>query len=187
MLRRAILPVLLAASATALLVHLYRQSQPKPVTHQPVNQPEYILDNVAWKRFNTNGQPDLSGYAGQLSYFADSHVTGRTLSIEVHRGHAAPWTASAPTGLMPANSSLIELTRNVRVHGYWPNGEPLTIETTKLWIDPHAHQMSTGAPVVINSKGRHGTGTGLNANWLAQNVNLLFNVKMSYDAGTNQQ
>lgn len=152
-----------------------------------MNQPEYTLDNVAWKRFNADGLPVLRGHAVQLSYFGDSRVTGRTLSIEALRGHAAPWTASAPAGVMPANSSLIELTGDVQVHGYWPNGGPLTIETARLWINPHNHQLSTNAPVVMNSKGRHGTGTGLSANWLAQNVNLLFNVKMSYDAGTNQQ
>lgn len=185
--RRAILPILLVASAAALLIHLYRQGQPKPAARQSSNRPEYTLENVVWNRFNKDGQPVLRGHAVQLSYFDDTHITGRGLDIEALRAHGTPWTASAPAGLVPSNSSLIELTGNVQVHGYWPNGEPLTIATSRLWINPHVHQLSTSAPVAMNSKGRHGTGTGLSANWLAQNVNLLFDVKMSYDASAKKQ
>lgn len=183
-LRRAVLPILLVVSAAALLIHLYRQSQPKPVARRSPIRPEYTLDNVVWNRFNAHGEPVLRGHAVQLNYFTDTHVTGRGLDIEALRSQGSPWVASSPTGLVPSNSSLIELTGHVQVHGYWPDGEPLSIDTTRLWIDPHTHQLSTDGSVVMNSEGRHGTGLGLRANWLAQNVSLLFNVEMSYDAGT---
>lgn len=180
--RKLMLPVLLVLLSGALLYNLYLQSQPSKARRSGADLPKYTLDQVDWTRFDDSGRPDLRGRALKLDYYDDAHATGQQLKLTALRRHGKPWIATAPSGLMPAGSQRIRLDGDVQAHGYWPDdGRPLTIDTTRLWVNPTLHELTTAAKVTLHSTDRQGTATGLRADWVAQNVSLYSDVRMQYD------
>lgn len=184
--RTLLLPLLLLIAAGALLYNLYQQSHVIPARSSSVQTPRYTLDDVNWTRFNQLGQPTLQGQASRVDYYADDHAVATDLQLSARRPHGTPWTASAPSALMPAGEKRVRLDGNVVVHGQWPdNAQALEIDTTRLWVDPDTHELYTDADVILRSHGRNGNATGLRADWLTQTVNLYADVRMSYEQTTH--
>lgn len=184
--RRAVLPLLLMASAIALLYNLYLQSRVAPVARGSGNPPRYTLNDVDWVRYNDAGQPSLRGHAAQIDYYNDQSATGKTMRVTVLRNDNTAWTATSPSGEMPTNQNRLRLDGKVQIRGRWPdNNQPLQIDTTRLWIDPHVHELSTDAVVILSSPMRNGSATGLRADWMTRTLNLFADVKMTYGRSTH--
>lgn len=184
--RRAVLPLLLLASVIALIYTLYLQSRVTPSAPGNANPPRYTLDDVDWVRYNDNGQPSLRAHAAQIDYYNDQRAIGSTLKVTILRNNGTVWTATAPSGEMPADDKRMRLDGKVRINGRWPdNGQPLRIDTTRLWISPRIHELSTDAGVTLSSDNRNGSATGLRADWLTQTLHLFADVRMTYDRSTH--
>ncbi len=184
--RRAVLPLLLLASAIALFYNLYLQSREAPVARGNANPPRYTLNDVDWVRYSDVGQPDLRGHAAQIDYYSDQSATGKTMQVTVLRNDNTAWTATSPSGEMPTGDKRIRLDGKVRLNGRWPdNNQALQIDTTRLWINPQVHELSTDAGVILSSSLRNGSATGLRADWMTRTLNLSADVKMTYDRSTH--
>lgn len=184
--RRTILPLLLLAAGTALLYNLFLQSRGVPVARSDTNPPRYTLNDVDWVRYNDAGQPNLRGHAAQIDYYNNQSATGKTMQVTLLRNDKAAWTATSPSGEMPAGDKRIRLDGKVQLNGRWPdNNQPLRIDTTQLWIDPQLHELSTDAGVTLSSSMRNGNATGLRADWVTRTFNLNADVKMTYDRSTH--
>lgn len=184
--RRIALSLLLLAGIAALIYTLYLQTLVTVVKGVSSQPPHYTLDDVDWVRYDDAGNPSLRGHAAQVDYYNDQHATGTNLHVTVLRKDAAAWIATAPSGVLQAGDKRMRLDGKVQIRGHWPdNGQPLQVDTTRLWIDPHAHELSTGANVTLSSAHRNGSATGLRANWMTHTLKLLADVKMTYDQSTH--
>jgi len=184
--RRAVLPLLLLASAAALLYSLYLQTRVAPGKPGSSNPPRYTLDDVDWVRYNGSGQPSLRGHASEIDYYRDRSAIGKGLKITVLRHADTAWIATAPNGEMPAGDQRLRLDGKVQINGRWPDSDQaLQIDTTRLWIDLHLHELSTDAGVTLSSVLRNGSATGLRADWMTRTLDLYADVKMTYDRSTH--
>lgn len=145
--------------------------------------PRYTLTGATLTRYDADGQPALKATAATLEYFDDESATATTLVVDVLSGPKTPWHVEAPTGRLRAGSRDIELNGNVVANGQWPdNGEPLVVRAPTMTVNPDRHLLNTAAPVEVESRTRRGTAVGMNANWDQQDLRLLDNVKMRYEA-----
>lgn len=144
--------------------------------------PRYTLSGAVLVRYDASGQPAMRATATSLEYFDDESAVASSLKLDVLSGTRTPWHIEAPTGRLPPGSKVLALSGNVQADGQWPdNGEAVTLRTPTLKVDPDLHLLSSDALVTAESRSRQGSGTGLAANWLKQDLHLLNNVKMRYE------
>lgn len=180
--RRVLLP-LLAIALAAMLWSLLRLDQegfvPGPAADKP---PRYQIDSATLDRFDADGARVIHGTATHLEYFDDESARARDLDATTYSGEQTGWNVTAPSALLPAKSKRFLLQGDVVARGRWPDsGLPVTVRSTEVWVDPQAHVLSTAENVAVDSDGRSGTATGLEADWVARRFQLLNNVKMRYD------
>lgn len=180
-------PLLIAALLLALAGLLYTLQRIDDVALAPLppnsKVPRYTLNDAVLTRFDADGAPALRATAKTLEYFDDESARGEMLDVDILAGVKTPWTASAPSGILPAHSRSFVLEGAVVARGHWPdNNDAVTVQTTKLWIDPDQHELHTDRDVTFQSASRDGSATGLRSNWIDQDMKLLNDVKMHYEA-----
>lgn len=145
--------------------------------------PRYTLTDAELIRFDGTGQPAMKATAATLEYFDDESALATTLVVDVLSGPRTPWHIDAPTGRLSPGSRALTLSGDVVASGQWPdNGEALVLRSPTMTVDPDAHVLRTDAAVLADSRSRKGTAVGMTANWEKQDLRLLDNVKMRYDA-----
>lgn len=145
--------------------------------------PKYVAHDATLTRFDTEGLATLHGTASSVEYFDDDSGQAHDLNVDLLSDGESQWQLSAPTGRLPPHDHRILLDGDVLAKGNWPDsGNPLTIATTQVWVDPETHQFDTRAAVRLNSEARYGTADGLRVNWDERHLQLLHNVKMTYVA-----
>jgi len=179
--------VLLGALLLALIGLLYTLQRSNDVAITPAPEPNalprYTLTNAVLTRYDTDGRPALRGHAQTLDYYDDESAHAENLQLDLLSTARAPWRATAPSGMLPAHSHRFLLEGNVVAEGRWPdNNEALTIRTEQLWVDPDQHSLQTDRPVTLTGATRDGSAVGVKANWVEQNMELLNDVKMHYEA-----
>lgn len=179
--------VLLGALLLALIGLLYTLQRSNDVAITPAAEqnalPRYTLTNAVLTRYDANGRPALRGHAQTLDYYDDESAHAENLQLDLLSDTHAPWQATAPSGMLPAHSHRFLLEGEVVAVGRWPdNNEPLTIRTEQLWVDPDLHHLQTERAVTLTSASRDGSAVGMNAGWVDQNMELLNDVKMHYEA-----
>lgn len=180
--RRWLLP-LLAVALAAMLWSMQRSEQDGIVRAEDTAKlPRYLIDTATLTRFNDDGELTVHGTATHVEYFDDESATATNLDATTYSGDQGSWRVTAPSALMPAKTRRFLLEGQVVAEGKWPDsGQPVTVRTTQLWVDPDTHALSTEENVTLDSDGRDGSGTGLRADWVARRLQLLHNVKMRYD------
>lgn len=184
MTRPVLIAVLLAALA-GLYYTLQRIDDVAITQAAPDNQlPRYTLNGAELTRYDASGAPSLRAKAKTLEYFDDQSAKGEALAVDVLAGVKTPWHLESPGGTLPARSHVFVLDGgDVVATGFWPdNNEPVTVRTTEVWVDPDRHEIHTDRALKFESATRDGSATGLRANWTEQNMNLLNDVKMHYEA-----
>ena len=179
--------VLLAAVPVlgSVLLTLQRADQSESASEvAPVALPRYIARDATLTRFDAEGAVALRGSASSVEYFDDDSGQARDLQLELPSEEGGTqWQLSSPTGTMPAHEHRILLDGAVNARGEWPDtGEPLTLDTTQVWIDTDTHQFESREAVQINSQSRTGNAVGMRVNWEERHLQLLHNVKMTYVA-----
>jgi LPS export ABC transporter protein LptC len=92
------------------------------------------------------------------------------------------WHLSAPAATLPGHQSRFQLEGPVLGGGQWPDdGEDLVFHTTELWVDPEMHEIDTDAPVELESPYRNASAVGMRSDWAERSMQLLHNVKTSYE------
>lgn len=144
--------------------------------------PRYTLNEAELVRYDVDGRPALKARAERLDYFDDESAQATVLVVDVINGPKTPWHLEAPTGMLPQGSGELLLSGGVVANGQWPDtGEPLVVRTPTLAVDPDRHLLRTDAPIDAASATRNGTAVGLSADWVAQDLKLLNQVKMRHD------
>jgi len=174
-------------AALALAGLLFTLSRIDDVAVEPAapdnRLPRYTLTGAELTRYDVQGQPALKATAATLEYFDDESAQATTLVLDVISGPTTSWHIEAPTGTLKPGSREMRLEGDVVANGNWPdNGEPVTLKTPTLWVDPDSHTLRTDAVVQAASRTRNGSATGMNANWVQHDLHLLNNVKMRYEA-----
>ncbi len=145
--------------------------------------PRYTLSGAELTRFDAAGQPSMKATAATLEYFDDESALATTLVVDVLSGAKTPWHIDAPTGALSPGSRELKLSGEVVANGQWPdNGEALVLRSPTMTVDPDTHVLRTDAVVHADSRSRKGTAVGMAANWEKQDLRLLNNVKMRYEA-----
>jgi LPS export ABC transporter protein LptC len=151
-------------------------------TAAPPTLPRYTVEGAELSRFDADGSPTLYGVADTIDYFDDQSGRARNLQVDLLQDAEKTWHVAAPAATLPAYQRRFMLEGPVVATGSWPDdGQALTIHTDRLWIDPDRHQIDTDAPINLASSGRNGSATGLRSDWTAQSMQLLHNVKMTYE------
>ncbi len=147
----------------------------------PSALPRYTLVGAELTRFDADGEPNLRGQADSIDYFDDQSGHAHNLVMDLVADDDRTWHLSSPTATLPAHQRRFMLDGPVLANGQWPdNGEPLALRTDRLWVDPDRHEIDTDAAVEVQSKSRNGSATGLRSDWVGQSMQLLHNVKMTY-------
>ncbi len=176
------LALLLAAAG---LLYTLQKIDDVALTAPPVDNkvPRYTMNDAVLTRYDDAGIPSMHATADRLEYFDDESAHAEMLKLDVLSGATTPWHLSAPSAMLPAHARTFLLEGAVVADGNWPdNAEPVTVRTTQLWVDPDTHQLRTERGITFESASRDGSATGLRANWIDRNMNLLNDVKMHYEA-----
>ena len=169
--------VLLAAGATIsslMLVNTW-------TTEEKQSKPELSLAYYLDKAELVGTGPD-----GKILYQVWTHRAQQTMGDESINmddvrmvygpTDGLPWKLEANKGKIPADASTIELSGNVIATSGRSKADTTTIRTDKLSIDPATRQATTQQKVVIEYNGRELNATGMNADFEANQLDLLSNV-----------
>jgi LPS export ABC transporter protein LptC len=185
-LRRSLIPLLLLLPALGALLYTFQHMEANHTT-VPVElptPPRYTLTDADLVRYDSDGTPSLHGEAHTVEYFDDD--SGHATQVQVDLlgdDNEVAWHLISATALQPPHDKRILLDSPVLATGRWPDsGEAVTVTTAKVWIDPNSHVFQTDQPVAARSATRTADAIGMNADWLAQRLRLLRDVKTVYVA-----
>ncbi|MDE2149659.1 MAG: LPS export ABC transporter periplasmic protein LptC [Gammaproteobacteria bacterium] len=183
--RRTWVALSLCLAGAALLYQLQRQQPSFPAKAQPLNLPRYTVIDAQWTRYGEDGMPSLTGHAAEVEYFDDGSGRARDLQLTALGFHGAPWVLTAPAAWLPAGTDEAKLLGRVQLDGRWPDdGEPLQLLTQDLWLNPGARRLHGDAPLTVTSPHRSGSAVGVRGDWGSQDLELLSDVRMHYDTGS---
>jgi LPS export ABC transporter protein LptC len=183
-----LIPLLLVPALAALFYTFQRMDNSLVETPQPSSAlPRYTLGGAELQRFDNEGAPYLRGQAETIEYFDDQSGQASALQVDLVDDGERSWHLTAPSASLPAHQRRFMLDGPVLANGEWPdNGEPLKLSTERLWVDPDRRQIDTDAPVQVRSVSRNGDAVGLRSDWAGQSMQLLHNVKMTYQAPSHE-
>ena len=174
----------MAAGALGALMYTFNRMDDRGALHtEELNAPpRYTLSDAELTRFDGDGDAVLRGTAASVQYYDDDSARATALAVDLIENDQVIWHITAPSGMQPAHDRRMLLDSAVNATGAWPDThEPLTVNTSQMWIDADAHTLQTGETVTANSKTRRATGRGMLADWSAQWLRLLHDVKMRYE------
>ena len=144
--------------------------------------PRYTVMGAELTRYDSDGEPTLSGTAGTIDYYDDQSGRAQDLVVDLMTEDDKTWHLTSPAATLPPHQHRFMLEGPVVMSGRWPDDdEPLAVHSDHMWVDPDRHQVDTDAPVHLVSAGRNGDAVGLRSNWNDQSLQLLHNVKMTYE------
>jgi LPS export ABC transporter protein LptC len=147
------------------------------------NLPRYTVMGADMTRLDADGFPMLHGTADSIDYYDDQSGHAQNLTVDLIDDDNKTWHLTSPAASLPAHQHRFMLEGPVVADGRWPDDDaPLSLHTDHLWVDPDQHLIDTDAPVHLVSTGRNGDAVGMRSNWAAQTLQLLHNVKMTYEA-----
>lgn len=143
-------------------------------------QPRYELVAAQWTRLDETGQRQLLVEADTIRWFDDRSAEMTQPRVSGLGGVGSPWNVRSPEGKMAARSDDVLLTGPVLATGRAPDGEPLKLETSRLWIDTRDKQLQTRMPVSLTGPSRQVKAVGMQADWDGQSLKLLNDVEVHY-------
>lgn len=141
--------------------------------------PRYSLDQLKLLRTDESGQPVLALSASHADYFDDGSAELKTIEARGLSGLAAPWRLQSPRGLVPVGEQRLQLQAPVSGVGRWPDGEPLRLSASEVWIDDQRKRIESSQPVAIESESRSATARSFSAPFNAASLQLN-SVEMRY-------
>lgn len=181
---RKLIPLLLVPALAGLFYTFQRMDNTIVESPQgPVELPRYTLGDAELTRFDSDGNISLTGQADTIDYFDDQSGRAQNLRVDLVADDDRTWHLTAPAATLPAHQRRFMLEGPVLAKGQWPdNGEDVVVHTDHLWVDPDRREIDTDAPVDLQSPQRNGNAVGMHSDWAAQTLQLLHNVKMTYEA-----
>ena len=181
--KRVAIALLLAAALGGLLYTFQRMDSSSVAVRQGLaTLPRYTVADAELTRYDTEGAVMLHGQAASVDYFEDQSGRAHDLQVDLISGGDRTWHLTSPAATLPPHQNRFMLEGPVLAGGQWPDsGEELLVRTQQLWVDPERREIDTDAPVELDSPHRSGNAVGLRSDWAQQSMQLLRNVKMSYE------
>ena len=150
-LRNATLLVLLSAAAVATWL-IGRAPTPESTrTPIPGSQPlGYYLRNATWFDTNADGQVRYRVVAAQIKQSSrDQALQFERLRVDYAPETGVRWSMTAERGSTPGDRSYLELERGVRLTNVPDDGDPVTIETEMMRLNPDTFVASSDHRVAM--------------------------------------
>lgn len=177
--RFLIIPALLLTAALFFVFRGEVTVSPDEVA-APVELPRYNVTGAEWTRLGRGGAPEFRARAESIDYFNDDSARLHQISLDALGGTQSPWTLTAPEGRAPPREKRLELTGGVTARGTTNDGEPLTFDTRRLWVDLLRRELYTEATVELRTDLRRASARGLRADFDGERVQLLNDVQVDY-------
>lgn len=107
---------------------------------------------------------------------ADGSVALTEVALQYSPAAAVPWELTADAGSMPPDSDILQLSGKVVAVTRKDSGEPATIRTDYLEIDPLTFVAYTDRPVAIDLSGDRILATGMRVFFKEDRLQLIANV-----------
>jgi LPS export ABC transporter protein LptC len=156
------------------------QSPPPEVVAAQKELPRYAVTGAAWTRLGVTGEPEFRARAAAIDYYADGSAQLRAIGIDALGGYDSPWHLRAPAGEAPPRARRLRLTGGVQADGEHPSGAPIQFTTDNLWVDLLRRELTTEAPVQLQTDFRSASARGLRADFRGERVQLLNDVRVDY-------
>ena len=122
----------------------------------------YYLKDAELVGTGSNGEVLYRIQTRELKENAEDGAVDLTeVSLQYSPAAAVPWDLRADTGSMPPDSDILQLTGEVVAVTQENSGEPATIRTDYLEIDPQTFVAYTDRPVAIELSGGRILATGM--------------------------
>lgn len=177
---RFVWPVLFLGIAALFVWSLLSEPARNAPAVEASAQPRYTVRGAQWRRLDENGKPSFDASAEVIDYYDDHSARLQTIEVTALGGRGAPWRLSAPRGEAPYDFGRVKLTGGVEGEGRWPDGEPLRVETSELWLDSEKETIETEAAVRLKSRTREAEGRGLKVDGKTDKLWLKDDVDMRY-------
>ncbi|MEE4185529.1 MAG: LPS export ABC transporter periplasmic protein LptC [Gammaproteobacteria bacterium] len=169
--------VLLLAGAVGSTFLVFRHSEIAEVSEKPTLSLAYYLDNAELTGTTADGSVLYRIRADRAEQnTTDASIEMRAIDLDYGPVGGPTWNVRANAGRIPAAAEVIELAGDVTaVSGDLPGGRT-EIRTQQLDIHPDTMLATTPARVAVLFDGHQLNGTGMEANFRTNRLNLLANV-----------
>lgn len=140
--------------------------------------PAYVAQDATLRQNNPDGSPQYTLTAARLEQHTGSgDLRAQSLTLRYASGAAQPWLLRAREGLLPGDSTRIQLQGNVQLRGTPPGStQATTIESQRLDYDTRSQVVQTRDPVRILWGNRRLDARGLTADLPASRLTLQADV-----------
>ncbi|HEY7886554.1 MAG TPA: LPS export ABC transporter periplasmic protein LptC [Cellvibrionaceae bacterium] len=177
-------------SAICGLLYLSLQFSPEDLRVPDVaaperNYPETFMQGVSDVHFGERGQPRYRLGARQINYYTEgdharSVIERPRITIAAEPGDP-PWQIDADRGHSRTNAPHFTLEENVRAWSRHPEHGIFEVQTDEIHFDTERQFAHTEKPVTMQSAHGITTAVGLRAELEAGRIELLSEVKGSYE------
>ncbi len=147
-----------------------------------IQQPDAFFDNFTLTTMSQTGQPSHRLTGERMNHFPATNtaelIAPRLLIFEADD---APWDVTARTAVVQLDKDTVWLLGDVRAERKPPDGPPLVIETSDLFVEPNRNYTETSQVVTVRHAQGVTTGLGLQG-WLDEKrFTLLAQVRGQYE------
>ena len=145
--------------------------------------PDYFMDDFEITSMNEKGEPRSVLVSNKLIHYADDGSTELNAPVmTLYNDIGKPWIVKALRGWVSADHDLILLSGKVTIdRASGPNNRPVKLFTERLRIHPDSDFAETDQPVTMVSNKRRTSATGMRAYVRDGQLQLLKNVRVSYE------
>lgn len=145
--------------------------------------PDYYMDNFEMTTMDDQGRPSSMLSSSKMLHYPDDDSTElNNPTMILYRDTGKPWTVKADRGWVASDNKLVLLSGNVVIDRHsGPNNRPVRLFTSRLRIHPKTDFAETDQAVTMVSEKRKTTATGMRAYVREGQLQLLDNVKVSYE------
>jgi lipopolysaccharide export system protein LptC len=159
---------------------------PQSAASREERAPDYYLDDFTLIDINRQGQPRSRLSAKRMTHYAyDDHAELTQPRLQFYPHSGAPWHVRAQRGRVSDNNKLVDLLGAVHVERpASADNRPVTVDTRDLAVYPAESYATSKAQTVIRSQGSMLEGVGMRAWFTQQRLQLLSQVRGSYQHAT---
>ncbi|MCK4743048.1 MAG: LPS export ABC transporter periplasmic protein LptC [Sulfuriflexus sp.] len=181
-----VIAVLISLSGLAIWLQKSSGTQAETTAAKAANKkhsPDYFMEDFTITSMNEKGLPRSILVSAKMLHYPDDDSTELDKPFMTMIGEIGkPWKIKADRGWVSSNNELVLLSGNVRIDRLsGPNNRPVKLFTDKLRIHPESDFAETDRPVTMLSNKRRTTAIGMRAYIREGKLQLLDNVRVSYD------
>ncbi len=142
---------------------------------------DYYMADFKTRKFRADGSVEYTIQGNTLAHYPHNDRS-EIIAPQMHLNRpGATWDISSSSGRFDTNPDLFTLHGDVVMHRSRIDGEPITITTDELMVQPDSNQVSTNAPIEIVSAHWALKAVGMTSAIDDGRLTLLSNVSARYE------